>query len=276
MESYNPRCIFDLHMTSHRNSTPFTHSDFWNFKQLAWSCRNQGLQQIKLVLPPATKLQQCFCTCLSFCSQGGSATHPGQAPQWANTPPPWADTPPGRHPLSQTPPWADTPCPMHAGIHTPCPVHAGMQSTSEQYTSYWNAFLLPPTNEVWGKVIFLHLFVILFTGGLRGCRGACVVAGVCAWLPGDMHGCRGQAWLPGGMGGCWGGMHGCRGMHGCWVVCGCWGGLLRIWWDTVNKRAVCILLECILVIRLFLQEDEVNFKSCDILQTNTPEVMLTF
>ena len=26
--------------------------------------------------------------------------------------------------------------------------------------------LLPPTNEVWGKVIFLHLFVILFTGGV--------------------------------------------------------------------------------------------------------------
>ena len=25
--------------------------------------------------------------------------------------------------------------------------------------------LLPPANEVWGKVIFLHLFVILFTGG---------------------------------------------------------------------------------------------------------------
>ena len=24
---------------------------------------------------------------------------------------------------------------------------------------------LPPANEVWGKVIFLHLFVILFTGG---------------------------------------------------------------------------------------------------------------
>ena len=26
-------------------------------------------------------------------------------------------------------------------------------------------YLLPPTNEAWGKVIFLHLFVILFTGG---------------------------------------------------------------------------------------------------------------
>ena len=25
--------------------------------------------------------------------------------------------------------------------------------------------LLPPANEVWGKVIFLHLSVILFTGG---------------------------------------------------------------------------------------------------------------
>ena len=26
--------------------------------------------------------------------------------------------------------------------------------------------MLPPANEVWGKVIFLHLFVILFTGGV--------------------------------------------------------------------------------------------------------------
>ena len=25
---------------------------------------------------------------------------------------------------------------------------------------------LPPANEVWGKVIFLHLSVILFTGGV--------------------------------------------------------------------------------------------------------------
>ena len=27
---------------------------------------------------------------------------------------------------------------------------------------------LPPANEVWGKVIFLHLSVILFTGGVHG------------------------------------------------------------------------------------------------------------
>ena len=37
---------------------------------------------------------------------------------------------------------------------------------------------LPPANEVWGKVMFLHLCVILFTGG--GCiqEGVCV-QGVC-------------------------------------------------------------------------------------------------
>ena len=30
---------------------------------------------------------------------------------------------------------------------------------------YYHILLLPPANEVWGKVIFLHLSVILFTGG---------------------------------------------------------------------------------------------------------------
>ena len=94
---------------------------------------------------------------------------------------------------------------------------------------------LPPANEVWGKVIFLHLFVILFTGGghawllpgggVCGCsQGVCVVApGGCAWLllEGSMHGCSqgvcmvapgGHAWLLCGVCGCsWGGMCGCTG-----------------------------------------------------------------
>ena len=75
-----------------------------------------------------------------------------------------------------------------------------------------NLEFFPPANEVWGKVIFLHQFVILFTwggrawllrGGMRGCSrggmcgcsgGACVVApGGHVWLLG------GRAWLlPGG------------------------------------------------------------------------------
>ena len=40
--------------------------------------------------------------------------------------------------------------------------------------------LSPPAKEVWGKVIFLHLFVILFTGGVHG-PGGCLV-------PGEVHG----------------------------------------------------------------------------------------
>ena len=58
--------------------------------------------------------------------------------------------------------------------------------------SYWNAVLLPPANEVWGKVIFLHLslWVILFK--VEG--GICiwVQGGVCLWVgrvhpPGHTH-----------------------------------------------------------------------------------------
>ena len=56
---------------------------------------------------------------------------------------------------------------------------------------------LPPANEVWGKVIFLHLSVILFTGGVPGQPlGKYIPSSAC--------------------------------------------------WDTVNKRAARILLECIL------------------------------
>ena len=91
--------------------------------------------------------------------------------------------------------------------------------------------LLPPANEVWGKVIFLHLFVILFTGGgMHGCSGGGGGMNGCSWgvhawlLQGD----GGHAWLlwgEGGMHGCYGGV--CvvalgghvwlleGGMHGC-------------------------------------------------------------
>ena len=80
--------------------------------------------------------------------------------------------------------------------------------------------LLPPANKVWGKVIFLHMCVILSTGGsMCGCRGG-------------VHGCRGCVWLPGGH--AWlGGMHGCQGgvldcggcvwLPGACMVAGGWG-----------------------------------------------------
>ena len=53
---------------------------------------------------------------------------------------------------------------------------------------------LPPANEVWGKVIFLHLSVILFTGGHVWWWLGGVVGGH-AWQ-GGMHG-GGHVWQGG-------------------------------------------------------------------------------
>ena len=110
--------------------------------------------------------------------------------------------------------------------------------------------------------------VCMVAGGMHGWEGACMVGGHVwltgghAWL-GGMHGWGmlgwgGHMWLQGGMHGCGGayvvagGVHGLGGMHGwgaCMVVGDAWlkGGVHRIRPDTVNGRAVRILLECILV-----------------------------
>ena len=76
--------------------------------------------------------------------------------------------------------------------------------------------------------------------------GMCMVApgGACVVARGGMHGCSGggHAWLlPGGVRGCSGG-----------GMCGCSWGRGHVWdmmryGDTVNERAVRILLECILL-----------------------------
>ena len=112
---------------------------------------------------------------------------------------------------------------------------------------------------------------------MRGCsRGACMVAlGGHAWLlqgggglgacmvagghvhgcSGGMHGCPGGACVValGGVHGCSGGvMHGCSGgMHGC--SGGCAWDTTR-YGDTINERAVCILLECMLVGKFLFQQ----------------------
>ena len=58
---------------------------------------------------------------------------------------------------------------------------------------------LPPANKVWGKVIFLHLFVILFTGGAWS-QGGLPGPGVGAWswgVPGPRGVCLVRG-VPGG------------------------------------------------------------------------------
>ena len=47
--------------------------------------------------------------------------------------------------------------------------------------------LLPPANEVWGKVICLHLSVILSTGGCL-VSGGCLVGGMRCLVPGGANG----------------------------------------------------------------------------------------
>ena len=82
---------------------------------------------------------------------------------------------------------------------------------------------LPPANEVWGKVIFLHLFVILFMGEVpawgvsvpagvvwsRGLEGVCLLLGDGCLLPG---GCA--WWRTPGTATAAGGTHP-TGMHSC-------------------------------------------------------------
>ena len=106
------------------------------------------------------------------------------------------------------------------------------------------AYLLLPANKVCKGHVFTG--VCLSTGGMHGGgmhgRRACM--GVC--MAGGMHG-RGLVWQGGicdrgslcGRGAC---------MAGVCMPCTPW----QILWDTVNERAVRILLECILVLVVFV------------------------
>ena len=115
--------------------------------------------------------------------------------------------------------------------------------------------LLPPTNEVWGKVILSHLFVILFTGGVLSQHALQVVSqhalqqGGCA----IQHALQWGACSPGVA---WSG--------GClvWGVPGL-GGLLPGGCLVETPRqpllwTVRILLECILVWHIFWTEKGSN------------------
>ena len=107
-------------------------------------------------------------------------------------------------------------------------------------------FLLP-SNEVWGKVIFLHLFVILFTGqvsapgeGVPALGGGCLVQGD-AWP----RGCacsRGGCLLLGG-------------------TCSPGGCLVETPPRRLLLRAVRILLECILVHDIFSDQQRTEYEA---------------
>ena len=81
--------------------------------------------------------------------------------------------------------------------------------------------------------------VCMAGGGMCG-RGACMAGRGCAWQVGGMHG-EGHAWQGGACMACMvGGTCMAGGVHGV-------GHVWQILRDTVNERAVRILLECILV-----------------------------
>ena len=133
-----------------------------------------------------------------------------------------------------------------------CVGYDEIRSMSRRYTSYWNAFLLL-ANVVCEGYIFTGVCDSVNRGGMCGCLG-----GVRGCSGGDMHGCSGGHAVVALGGSCMvalGGMHGCcrgdvvfPGGH-VWFFPG--GHVCRIQRDTVNERAVRILLECILVLNIF-------------------------
>ena len=65
----------------------------------------------------------------------------------------------------------------------------------------FGVIFLPPANKVWGKVMFLHLCVILFTEGVC-IQGGLYLVGVC--IQGGLHRGDGQTPLPPPPIGCYG------------------------------------------------------------------------
>ena len=90
---------------------------------------------------------------------------------------------------------------------------SGFPSTST--ITQFSECLLPPANEVWSNVIFLHLSVILFTGGGRVWQGGHAWhGGVRGSWAGGMHG-RGACVADTTIYGQWAGGTHPTGMHSC-------------------------------------------------------------
>ena len=116
--------------------------------------RNEVVAKVMFLLVSVILLTR---GCLPQCMLGyhplGADTPPGADTNQEQTPPRT------RHPpQEQIPP---TPQSRHPPEQTaPQEADSGIWSMSGRYTSYWNAFLLQPANEVWGKVIISQACVI--------------------------------------------------------------------------------------------------------------------
>ena len=130
-----------------------------------------------------------------------------------------------------SPPWAPGP---RAPISAPV---SNIKALSHRAKAETKA-IFSARKRIWGKVMFLHLCVILFTG--RGGFPACIIGHMTGggWSVSSGVCIQGRVCIQEGLN--TGGVCIQRG----------WADLPKIHgilWDTVIKQAVCILLECILV-----------------------------
>ena len=111
-----------------------------------------------LLLPSATKLRRlCFYTCLSFCSQRGSASVPAEIPH-----PPRSTPPPEEHPPGSTHPLWEAHHPP--GEHTPQKHPPGDGCRCGRYASYCNAFLF------WKCLCIVHFEISMWFSLLSAFR----------------------------------------------------------------------------------------------------------
>ena len=124
--------------------------------------------------------------------------------------------------------------------------------------------LLPPANEVWGKVIFSEACVKNSVhGGGRAWPGARVLPGGRAW-PGGCMACTPPRLIPRDTVGQWAGGTHPTGMHSCsfceheryllsaWIILLTWFGKMPCGNDLVLSYGICLVLKC--AIRQFLVE----------------------
>ena len=94
---------------------------------------------------------------VSVCSGGEGQ---GEGEGWDRTPPLWTHPRPSLDIpalLTSDIQWSSLEITCSLEDLSPPVLTSSGSYRSRRYASYWNAFLLPPANEVWGKVIVSHV-----------------------------------------------------------------------------------------------------------------------